>query len=1279
MLYYSNAMKMLVFVLFALFIVLPLAAQDTGFTEAIKLDPDNAESWNSWGEEYLDKGEYDLALEAFSRAIALDPDFSYALYNRGRAYYYKGEYDRAIEDYNKAISLDLNFARAWNGRGVAYYYKGEYDRAIEDYSKAIALDPDFSYALYNRGRAYYSKGDYDRAIEDYGRAIALDPNNADAWNNRGHAYYYKGELDRAIEDYGRAIALDPKNADVRNRLGDEYLDMGEYNLAIEAFNKAITLDPNNADVWNNRGDAYYYRGELERAIEDYGMAITLDPNSEDTWNSLGKEFLAGGRYDLAIEAFNKAIALDPKDPNLWYNRGVAYSRKGESDRAIEAFNKAIALDPNDPYPWYNRGVAYSRKGESDRAIEDYGRAIALDPNDPYLWYNRGVAYANKGDYDRAIEDYGRAIALDPNDPSAWNSRGNAYRAKGELYLAIEDYIRAMALMPWNDTPNFWNYRGEEYFNNEEYNLAIEAFSIAVGLNPNYTSAWNNRGNAHANKGELDRAIEDYNRAITLNPNNSSAWNGRGNAYFAKGELDRAIEDYNKAIALDPNNVSAWNNRGNAYRAKGELDKAIEDFNKAIALNPNYVTAWNNRGVAYAIKRDYDQAIEDWNRALALNPNDYVPLVNRGTAYVAKGEPERAIEDYSRAINLEPYNSLAWYNRGKVYIDKDELNLAFFDFRQSIEAADRSYKIQDIFFRTWEFAGHFYGNYPYLYERKTGDELAMLYADTARESLGRSIARAENIRSTLGSRGAEIMTSLVYQYYAGVDLEARFGSSGEAYNYSEGLRSRGFLEQMGTEAALKLPGITPAEAQRIRDLINDINNLQNLLSALDPQMEADNYAEAGIALTRAESELASLDARISAKVPRYGELRNPKPASISQAQEWCGETRVVLEYVLWDSSVDFNAPVPAYETSVYKDRPSINSYCLVITKDGITPVRLDPDFDYAGKVNGLRSKLFRDRNGTIFTQPEPTFEAERNELYSALIKPVLQYIPAGINELVIVPDGSLSQLPFDMLRENDRSDDLGKTYRISLSPSVSVSVLAAKTGAPQKLPLMAFGGAWYDKDKTAADRGQRAVRKDSDGALSWVDLPGTATEVRNLQALISSPYDIQVFMGSDVSEAHIKSLSSQGELLKYPILHFACHGHFDEDDAERSGIVLSEVSGLLNRDEDGYLTIPEIVLLEMNSRMVLLSACETGLGTLKRGDGMVGMARAFLVSSVENVGVSLWSISDEATVEFMTRLYGKVLNEGKAFKEAYYLVKNEFRMRDDQWNHPYYWAAFTMYE
>jgi CHAT domain-containing protein len=132
------------------------------------------------------------------------------------------------------------------------------------------------------------------------------------------------------------------------------------------------------------------------------------------------------------------------------------------------------------------------------------------------------------------------------------------------------------------------------------------------------------------------------------------------------------------------------------------------------------------------------------------------------------------------------------------------------------------------------------------------------------------------------------------------------------------------------------------------------------------------------------------------------------------------------------------------------------------------------------------------------------------------------------------------------------------------------------------------------------------------------------------------------MSGEVSEKKVKDLSGAGTLKTYPVIHFACHGYFNEEDPAMSGIVFSEVSGLVNTGEDGYLTVPEIALLDMDARMVVLSACETGLGQVKRGDGMVGLARSFLVAGARNVGVSLWSIRDEATVEVMGRLYRKVI-------------------------------------
>ena len=156
------------------------------------------------------------------------------------------------------------------------------------------------------------------------------------------------------------------------------------------------------------------------------------------------------------------------------------------------------------------------------------------------------------------------------------------------------------------------------------------------------------------------------------------------------------------------------------------------------------------------------------------------------------------------------------------------------------------------------------------------------------------------------------------------------------------------------------------------------------------------------------------------------------------------------------------------------------------------------------------------------------------------------------------------------------------------------------------------------------------------------------------------------------------MSKDGLLSNYSVLHFACHGYFDSDLSEMSSVLFSEVSGkLFESSDDGYLTIGEASSLNLNAQMVCLSACQTGLGKIKKGEGMVGLSRAFMVAGSKNVGVTLWCVDDEATAEFMTRMYKKVKN-GMSYSEAYRKVKNEFRS-NDEYKHPYYWAAFVVYE
>jgi tetratricopeptide (TPR) repeat protein len=129
------------------------------------------------GKMFFDRRDYDLAVAEFTEAVRLNPNDAAAYAGRGSAYAAKGDNDAAIADANQSLRLDPNNAVAYYARARAYGQKGDYDRAIADNTQAIRINPDFANAYFCRGIAYHNKGDYDRAIADYEQTLKIDPNH----------------------------------------------------------------------------------------------------------------------------------------------------------------------------------------------------------------------------------------------------------------------------------------------------------------------------------------------------------------------------------------------------------------------------------------------------------------------------------------------------------------------------------------------------------------------------------------------------------------------------------------------------------------------------------------------------------------------------------------------------------------------------------------------------------------------------------------------------------------------------------------------------------------------------------------------------------------------------------------------------------------------------------------------------------------------------------------------------------------------------------------------
>jgi len=162
-----------------------------------------------------------------------------------------------------------------------------------------------------------------------------------------------------------------------------------------------------------------------------------------------------------------------------------------------------------------------------------------------------------------------------------------------------------------------------------------------------------------------------------------------------------------------------------------------------------------------------------------------------------------------------------------------------------------------------------------------------------------------------------------------------------------------------------------------------------------------------------------------------------------------------------------------------------------------------------------------------------------------------------------------------------------------------------------------------------------------------------------------------------NESYVKS----GDLSKYRILHIATHGFVNSEAPELSGILLSPDS---SNNNDGILHSGEIYNLNLHSDLVVLSACETGLGKIKQGEGVIGLSRALLYAGTKNIIVSLWSVSDESTTQLMINFYDNLLNQ-KPIKVS----KNLNRFGKDlqiaklqliekgTYAHPFYWSPFIL--
>jgi CHAT domain-containing protein len=281
------------------------------------------------------------------------------------------------------------------------------------------------------------------------------------------------------------------------------------------------------------------------------------------------------------------------------------------------------------------------------------------------------------------------------------------------------------------------------------------------------------------------------------------------------------------------------------------------------------------------------------------------------------------------------------------------------------------------------------------------------------------------------------------------------------------------------------------------------------------------------------------------------------------------------------------------------------------------------------------------------RPESDPAAAIADLQRLVVEPLK--LPPAAKRVLVSPDGALSFVPFALLMpERD----------VVYEPSGTVHGLLLADAPTRGDGVLALGDPDY-RTTVEAPPGADAMR--ARGGMRLTPLPASGAEAKAVGDV--------VLLGGEATETRLVA-----ELAKRPrwrAVHLACHGLIDSQHPQRSALAIAA-----DATSDGFLSVTDVFRMRIPADLVVLSACETGRGKVVRGEGIVGMTRAFMFAGVPRVLVSLWKVDDDATAALMRRFHEELRRGApvvRGLREAQESVRTQ-----ERWKHPAYWAAWVLW-
>jgi CHAT domain-containing protein len=846
-------------------------------------------------------------------------------------------------------------------------------------------------------------------------------------------------------------------------------------------------------------------------------------------------------------------------------------------------------------------------------------------------------YEMMGKYEPALSHVQSAIVLD----SIYNNQMNRiadYRHEGKIYVylgfsrkGINSLEKSLALSEGKDQ----SIKNVNRLTIADTYLAIGQLYATMGrsgISLNYIDkaltlflqgndpkgemeSYLALGNIHSDLGDFISARkfaeQSMKKALELNMGTSRHNQLLASIASETGEYENALRFQEKALkeARDYGIMGQviWTTigLGDIYSKLGDLSKAGKYYNEARMEKDTLAMKTGSLEASLNLRLGEVMSANQYFSSQGSVTGEAISSLRIAELFIQKNDSDSAIIFLDQSENkfMESHNKQGVSNvrllKGRIFVDEEKPDMAY----ALLDSASKAFDFPETVWQAWYHLGR-------MYEMLNDDLNAIA-------SYRNSISVIEKIRGNLTidefksiyfNNKREVFDRLI-------KLLIKTEKPVEAFRISEQARARAFYDILANKK-IDYKGSLPGDLMSIeQEKRIEIQQLYKLLQKEDAVFYSDDRSrKTGIdqlrdALANSQSEYEDILQRIKLYNPAYAEMVSVDPVNPGDLQKVLEPGTAILTY--WISGNEL--------------------ICWIITQSEITSRSVNINRDtlslmVAGARRSIKSNF-----------PEET-KAGLSSLYSILISPVENKL-VNINNLVIIPNGSLHFVPFQALM-NDKEEYLIQKFYLIYAPSASVYMVC---NSREIHPGARFMGIALS-DVMLENR---------------AGLPGTEDEVKNILPLFTE--NISAF-GKQSTETFVKN-NADG----YDFIHFATHGTYDYEQPLYSHLLFPS-----SEQDDGRFNVFEVFEMKINAKLVTLSACETGLGNINQGDELVGLSRAFLFAGSSSVIVSLWAVADYPTSLLMVNFYRYLKDHN--LLEALTLAQRDVIKIYPQ---PLYWSPFIL--